>query len=71
MSDPANSVTSDSGRYYTWPADGDRQFISITTVQKNGVPKPALLPWATKQAAEYTLEHIDLIAALRERSRGV
>lgn len=37
------------GRYYPWK---DEQFVSVTTVIKEGIPKPGLNNWKIKQMAE-------------------
>jgi hypothetical protein len=60
MSGPKNATTTDRGRYYTWPPTGER-FTSVTTLIGAGVPKPALLKWAPKMAAEFAVrewEHL-------------
>jgi len=52
-----------SGRY--WRYELDRKKVpSVTTLINAGVPKPALVGWAARIAAEYTAEHIDEIARL-------
>lgn len=49
MSGPVNAVTSETGRFYVHPGDGSKYF-SVTTILK-ALSKPALVPWAAKEAA--------------------
>jgi hypothetical protein len=42
---PANATDTAQGRYYRW---GDEQFVSVTTVISDGVPKPGLQRWFIK-----------------------
>jgi hypothetical protein len=41
----------------------------VTTVISAGLPKPALMPWAAKMAAEYAVENWDELATLDETTR--
>lgn len=51
------------GRYHTYSLDGQR-LPGVTTLINAGVPKPALIGWAARVAAEYTADNIDSIARL-------
>jgi hypothetical protein len=41
----------------------------VTTIIGNGVPKPALVPWAAKVCAGYVVDHWDDLAALTPSKR--
>lgn len=70
MTSPRNAVTLDDERYYTLAATPGVHYPSITTIIKQGVPKPQVLPWATKTAAIVAYEDLDLLVALKERAHG-
>lgn len=55
MTAPRNAVTTERGRAYIWPPTSER-FISVTTQIGAGVPKPALVRWAPKKAAEFVAD---------------
>ena len=62
MSGPRNSKTEkDGARTYTWKGE---KFPSVTTIISAGVPKPALVNWAAKTVAEYTVNEWDSIDAV-------
>lgn len=53
MTKPNLSVTAgDGSRVYRHPGTGE-QVPSVTTVIKGGIPKPLLVPWAARMAAEH------------------
>jgi hypothetical protein len=53
MTKPVLSITaSDGSRMYQHPLTRE-QVPSVTTIIKAGIPKPALVPWAAKMAAEH------------------
>jgi hypothetical protein len=53
VTNPKLSVTEKSGdRRYQHPLTREK-VPSVTTVIKGGIPKPALVPWAAKMAAEH------------------
>ena len=55
MTAPKLAVTTATGaRVYRHPTSGE-EVPSVTTVIKGGVPKPALIPWAAKMAAEHAV----------------
>lgn len=70
MTSPANSVTTDDGRYYVWPKTPNVHYPSITTIIKQGVPKPFMAKWTAKKAAEQAMNNLDLLVALRERANA-
>lgn len=54
----------DSGsRTYTYPPTGD-QLVSVTTVLSDTQGRPWLSGWAARLAAEYAIDHRDLLDAL-------
>lgn len=73
MSGPANSTTSrDGAREYTWPPGNDdaEVFQSVTTLLKGGVPKPALIYWATSECANYVFKNYELIGHAKQGTNG-
>lgn len=65
MTSPTQAVTTDEGRYYTWPRFKKRHFPSITTCIKQGVPKPTMQAWERKKVAEIGIERSDDITQLK------
>jgi len=66
MSNPATANTADDGsRTYTYPPTGE-QFPSVTTVLGATEGKPWLVPWSARLAAEYAVDHLDLIGAVAD-----
>jgi hypothetical protein len=57
------------GRWHSYELDG-RRIPGVTTLIRDGIPKPNLVDWAARIAAEYAADHIDEIAPL-ERSAAV
>ena len=53
MTDPKLANTSSNGDRTYQHARTHEVVPSVTTVIKNGIPKPALMPWAAKMAAEH------------------
>lgn len=45
------------------------KFWSVTTIIGNGIPKPALVPWAAKTTATAAVDNIEGIAALAKTDR--
>lgn len=70
MTSPVHATTTNDGRYYEWPNLPGIHFPSITTVIKQGVPKPFMAKWTAKQAAEQALSNLDVLIALRERANA-
>jgi hypothetical protein len=68
MTSPTNAVTLEDERYYEWPGMPGVHFPSITTVIKQGVPKPNLTKWAVRRAAEEALNSLDVLIELRRRA---
>lgn len=57
MTGPALAITRpDGSRKYRHPLTGE-EVPSVTTVIKNAFPKPALVGWAARMAAEYAVSH--------------
>jgi len=59
----------DRGRWheYRW---GSRRVPGVTDLLRDGIPKPALINWAARSAAEYAADNVDTIATL-ERDAAV
>lgn len=53
-----------TGRGHRYVDTDGTPIPGVTTLIGNGVPKPALVGWAAKTAAEYAVDHIDTVAAL-------
>jgi hypothetical protein len=53
MTDPKLARTTDSGDRTYMHVQTHEVVPSVTTIIKNGIPKPALMPWAAKMAAEH------------------
>lgn len=70
MSAPCFSTTGDDGRFYNWPLWPGRHDPSITTVIKQGVPKPTISKWENKKVAFAAIENLDLVIALKERAHA-
>jgi hypothetical protein len=51
------------GRYWSYELDG-RRVPGVTTFISEGVPKPALVDWAARCAAECALESIEVLGRL-------
>lgn len=78
MTAPKLAVTTATGaRVYRHPATLE-EVPSVTTVIKGGVPKPALIPWAAKMAAEHavanwtrlgTMPHLQRITEIKNAHR--
>lgn len=78
MTAPSLAVTTNTGaRVYRHPISGE-EVPSVTTVIKGGVPKPALIPWAAKMAAEHavanwtrlsTVPHVQRINEIKNAHR--
>ena len=57
MTTPTLAGTAAAGhRVYRWQG---REFPSVTAILNGGVPKPFLVRWAAKAAAEYAIGHLD------------
>lgn len=54
MTAPTNATQEGGHRFYVWPPTGEK-FPSVTTVI-SAVSKPALAPWAAKQAAVFAVQ---------------
>jgi hypothetical protein len=66
MTNPVTATTNDDGsRSYTYPPTGE-QFPSVTTVLGATEGKPWLVPWSARLAAEYAVDHLDLIGAVAD-----
>lgn len=57
MTSPRHAESTALGRYYTRPGTGE-QLISVTNVLSVSCAKPALVPWAAKVCAEWSIEHL-------------
>jgi hypothetical protein len=62
MTSPALASTGVNGhRVYTWAG---REYPSVTAIISGGVPKPFLVRWAAKAAAEYAIGNLDHLRLL-------
>jgi hypothetical protein len=62
MTTPTLAATAAAGhRIYRWQG---RDYPSVTAILNGGVPKPLLVRWAAKVAAEYAISHLDHLALL-------
>lgn len=60
VTSPANSVSTESGRYYRWKGE---EFPSVTSII-SVLSKPFLVPWAAKMVAERAQEVANELPAL-------
>lgn len=51
----------DGSRYYVDPLDSSRVFDSVTTIIGAATGKPWLIDWSARLAAEYAVDHLDLV----------
>lgn len=63
MTKPPLSVDTRTGRVYRDPTTGER-VPSVTAVISAGIPKPALIGWAAKMAAQYAVSEWDYLDGL-------
>jgi len=69
MTAPKLAVTTSTGaRVYQHPLTGE-QVPSVTTVIKGGIPKPALVPWAAKMAAEHAVANWTRLSTMAHPQR--
>ncbi|HSW42516.1 MAG TPA: hypothetical protein VLM76_08410 [Patescibacteria group bacterium] len=61
MSNPAGAKTTSRGRVYTRKG---RNYWSVTTIIKGGLPAPALMGWGMRSVAEYAVANHRQIAAM-------
>jgi hypothetical protein len=62
MTTPTLAATGTGGhRVYRWQG---REYSSVTAILGGGVPKPLLVRWAAKVAAEYAIAHLDHLRRL-------
>ena len=57
------------GKGHSYYVDGVK-FDGVTTLIKDGVPKPALTYWAARTVAEYVADNLDTVTAMRDMGRG-
>lgn len=63
MTKPVLARSTDYGRGYLHPVTGE--FVpSVTTIISAGIPKPALVGWAAKSAAQYAAENWESLTEL-------
>lgn len=62
MTQPADARSEEGNRFYQWK---DERFWSVTTIL-NVISKPALVPWAARQAATYALAEMDMLSNLKK-----
>ena len=54
-------VTTKTGRYYEWD---NHRVPSVTTILSKGIPKPGLVPWASRLVAEAAIDRIEVWAGM-------
>jgi hypothetical protein len=57
------------GKGHSYYVDGQK-FDGVTTLIKDGVPKPALVYWSARTVAEYVADNLDQVAAMAGMGRG-
>ena len=62
----ARKTNDDGPRVYSWPPipPHDLEVISVTSATKLGLPKPFLIGWAAKVAAEFAVDNLAAVQAL-------
>lgn len=60
---PALAKETPNGRMYVHPVTGEAVF-SVTTIIKNGIPKPELVDWAANTVAKYAVQNWDYLSTL-------
>jgi hypothetical protein len=58
----------DIGRGHWYKLDGEK-VDGVTTVISNGIPKPALMPWAAREVATYAADNLELLEQLDRDAR--
>lgn len=70
MTQPALALPQDGNedgpRIYPWPPQPPYEFqvMSVTSATKGGLPKPFLVGWAAKMAAEFVVDNMGAVEAL-------
>jgi len=64
---PMFSTTTDDARFYEWPLMQGTHFPSVTTVIKQGIPKPILQTWAIKKTARCAMDQFDTLTKFMEK----
>ncbi len=69
MTVPNQAKTSKSGRTYAWPPQPPHEFevVSVTRAISGGLPKPFLIGWAAKTAAECAVRDHDVVTSFLEK----
>ena len=67
----AKKRSSDGPRIYSWPPQPPHEFevISVTSALKGGLPKPYLIGWAAKVAAECAWDDFEVLKLLHEKKQ--
>ena len=62
----ARQRTDDGPRIYAWPPQPphEMEVISVTSALKGGLPKPFLVGWAAKVAAEFAVDNLEAVKGL-------
>jgi len=55
------------GKGHSYQLDGVK-LPGVTTLINGGVPKPALIDWAARVAAEFTADHVDELSRMGDRA---
>ena len=69
MTQPARAIQTPKGRVYPWPSVAPYEFVarSVTTLLRDGIPKPKLVGHSARMAAECVLDNYE---SLRRLPRG-
>jgi hypothetical protein len=68
MADPPAARRLNHGRGHSYELDG-RRVPGVTSILNNGIPKPALVDWASRTTAGYAVDHWDELAKLTPSKR--
>lgn len=57
-----------NGNFHWYKMDGQK-VTGVTTILGDGIPKPALMPWAIREVATYAATNLELLGQLEEDAR--
>lgn len=63
MTQPARAIQTKEGRVYPWPSVEPYEFVarSVTTLLRDGIPKPKLVGHSARMAAECVLDNYQIL----------
>lgn len=68
MSGATKRFNGRGGNFHWYKMDGEK-VDGVTTILGNGVPKPALVGWAGREAATFAADNLELLAQLERDAR--